>query len=85
MGKFTKQLQALSTPKDMDFVIRFGKHRGLTIRQILYSNPGYIVWLADNDVMPIIPAIIGTARAMSSETSTGYREVSDEERARWRV
>lgn len=33
--------------------MRFGKHKGRSLDDIADYEPGYIVWLADNNVLPI--------------------------------
>jgi uncharacterized protein (DUF3820 family) len=36
-----------------DFVMPFGKYKGQTLDQISNNDPGYVVWLADENVLKI--------------------------------
>lgn len=35
-------------PKGFDYVLRFGKHQGETILEVLKSTPDYLWWCIDN-------------------------------------
>jgi uncharacterized protein (DUF3820 family) len=36
-----------------NFVMKFGKHKGKTLIQILDEEPSYIIWLSENNVVKI--------------------------------
>jgi hypothetical protein len=42
--------------------LTFGKHKGKDLYRIAIQDPGYILWMMDNDVMEIPKAIIMLAK-----------------------
>lgn len=50
-----------------DYVLTFGKHKGKAIWWVLVNNPGYLVWLVDNDILNLSQDIYDEAKAFYSE------------------
>ena len=42
--------------------LTFGKHKGKDLHEIAIQDPGYILWMMDNDVIEIPQAIIMLAK-----------------------
>lgn len=51
-------------------ILRFGKHRGETVRQVLRNDPGYILWLYENHVASLPNDIIFEAEDAVSDLET---------------
>lgn len=45
-------------------LLTFGKYRGATLEQVMVEDPGYILWLAENDVVPVSKAMQEEAREL---------------------
>jgi hypothetical protein len=55
------------------YVFTFGQYKGSSIEDVMFSDPGYILWLHDNGV-----AIISKFLLEQAEDAT-YREFTEEE------
>jgi len=44
----TKSEGAAVTVFTLESVLNFGKHKGKTVREVMNTSPGYIVWAHDN-------------------------------------
>lgn len=38
-------------PLGKDDVMKFGKHKGESIEDLIYDQPDYVLWLYDNEVV----------------------------------
>lgn len=74
-----KPLRKLRKINDTTFIIRFGKHNGSSIEEILNVDPGYIIWLNDSvDDIIVNPEIVTRAiqnknKQPAREFNKGYR------------
>lgn len=41
------------SPVTINYIMPFGKHKGLSLKTLLDIDPGYVVWLKDKDVLNI--------------------------------
>jgi hypothetical protein len=41
------------SPVTVNYIMPFGKHKGLSLKTLLDIDPGYIVWLKDENVLNI--------------------------------
>lgn len=48
-------------------VLSFGKYKGLTVKNILKKDPGYICWVHDNTSHKFVRSLILDARKKSAE------------------
>lgn len=58
-----------------DFVMPFGKYKGQTLNQISDNDPGYVVWLADENVLKIDTKFLDAVRRDDMEMD--YIDPSD--------
>jgi uncharacterized protein (DUF3820 family) len=56
-------------PRSKNFVMPFGKYKGKTLGQIVEANPGYVLWLEDNNVLKIEESLLNLA-AQNEELKT---------------
>ena len=49
--------------------MKFGKHKGETIQEILNSDPSYIIWMYENDVMELGDDIVEDAYCNDANAS----------------
>jgi hypothetical protein len=61
-----------------DFVMTFGKYRGQTLGQISYNDPGYVVWLADENVLKIEREFLDAVRMDDMEAESVMRDIINE-------
>lgn len=54
--------------KSEDFVMPFGKYKHRTIEYILDVNPGYIVWLEEENVADVEQEIYNKAQGLDRHT-----------------
>ena len=52
--KFSKEI-------NWDFVFDFGKHEGLSVREVVELYPSYIIWLQDETDHIVLPEIVEKA------------------------
>ena len=57
-------------PCSASFVMSFGKYKGRTLDDISDLDPGYVVWLADENVLKIDDEILDAVRCDDMEIST---------------
>lgn len=55
-----------------NYVLGFGKHVGRAIYWVLVNDPGYIVWLVDNDVLSLGDEIYMEAKLHCSEMNNNF-------------
>jgi hypothetical protein len=48
-------------------IMRFGKHKGRRLKDILARDPGYIVWVAENTTLPVEEDLLNEARFIHNE------------------
>jgi hypothetical protein len=63
-----------------DFIIGFGKHRGLSLEKISESDPGYIIWLAEENVLQIKEDLLAQVRAELAQEESEARDIINEYR-----
>ena len=80
----------MNTPKDStggcyppppclaDFVMPFGKYRGQTLDQISDNDPGYVVWLADENVLKIERGFLDAVCMDDMEAESEMRDIINE-------
>lgn len=80
----------MKTPKDStrgcchqptcsaDFVMPFGKYRGQTLDQISDNDPGYVVWLADENVLKIGSEFLDAVRMDDMESESEMQDIINE-------
>ena len=57
-----------------DWVMPFGKYRGKTLEQISDTDPGYIMWLADENVLQIEREFLDAVRRDDMENQEVFWE-----------
>jgi len=38
----------INAQKELDYKFTYGKHKGKTIEEVLYDDPGYIIWASES-------------------------------------
>ena len=61
-----------------DFLMPFGKYRGQTLDQIADNDPGYVVWLADENVLKIEREFLDSVRMDDMEAEAEMRDIINE-------
>jgi F420-dependent methylenetetrahydromethanopterin dehydrogenase len=61
-----------------DFVMPFGKYRGQTLDQISDNDTGYILWLADENVLRIEREFLDAVRMDDMEAESEMRDIINE-------
>ena len=61
-----------------DFLMPFGKYRGQTLDQIADNDPGYVVWLADENVLKIEREFLDAVRMDDMEAEAEMRDIINE-------
>jgi hypothetical protein len=75
---YAARLRQLGKPKGMSDTIGFGKHRGWTMRQLLYNDPAYIIWLAAEAGVNIEREIVDRAyQSIGNETLNSELSAED--------
>lgn len=66
-------------PITINYVMPFGKHKGLSLKSLLDVDPGYIVWLKETDVLNIPDEIYNQATENDwAEDDYGYSSWMEE-------
>jgi len=65
-------------PCSAGFVMPFGKYRGQTLDQISDNDPGYVVWLADENVLKIEREFLDAVRMDEMEAESEMRDIINE-------
>lgn len=60
-----------------DFVMPFGKYKGLALNEISGTDPGYIVWLADEGIFRIEKAFLNPVRQDDMENDEDMRSAME--------
>lgn len=61
--------QQTITAKHQEFT--FGKYKGKTVREVLRTDPGYILWLHENDVVEFPEDLV--IEAEENDDAQGYQ------------
>ena len=56
----------------------FGKYRGHSLDQISDNDPGYVVWLADENVLKIERKFLDAVRMDDMEAESEMRDIINE-------
>lgn len=56
----------------------FGKHKGLTLDQISDNDPGYVMWLSDENVLKIERGFLDAVRMDDMEAESEMRDIINE-------
>lgn len=65
-------------PVSADFVMPFGKYKDYTLDRISDDDPGYIVWLADNNVLKIKRKFLDAVRRDAMEADSEMNDIVNE-------
>lgn len=64
--------------KSLNDILKFGKYKGSTIEETLYTNHNYIRWMIKNDVVIFAPEILEFLnREISQLILDGYNTPTD--------
>ena len=63
---------------DLDYMFLFGKNSGSTVRQILITNPQYLLWIHDNVIqgMRLSPELLNKALLAKNSCKPTYQKPS---------
>jgi len=59
-------------PAGFGYIIKFGKHKGKSLAQILDEDYSYIIWLSEENVLPIDEKVTGMAYDLQNEDDDDY-------------
>lgn len=54
-----------------EYVLTFGKYKGKSLGWVLSNEPGYIIWLVDNDALAVADDVVDEAKKYISEVGEG--------------
>lgn len=57
-----------------DYTMKFGKHKGKTLRELVEERPGYVIWLATERVISIQGHVVTTAIVLEKARLAERRE-----------
>ena len=61
-----------------EFAMTFGKYKGQTLDEISDNDPGYVVWLADANVLRIDREFLDAVRMDDMEAESEMRDIINE-------
>jgi hypothetical protein len=61
-----------------DFIMPFGKYKGRSLDSISDDDPGYVIWLADENVLEIETSFLDAVRRDEMESESEMRDVINE-------
>jgi len=59
-------MQTVKSPSD---VLTFGKHKGETVRHVVQTDPAYILWLYEEEIVDFPEDVILEAERIEDERS----------------
>jgi hypothetical protein len=59
-------------PAGFGHIMKFGKHKGKSLAQILDEDYGYVIWLSEENVLSIDEKVTGMAYNLQNEDDDNY-------------